>query len=186
VSAIYILSLGRADRTLAEGLCKVLGRTFGRDVQIREVVHSIEPFYDQQRVQYNSTAIISSLQVHLPFAAGMQDGRSVPSPKLLGVVAEDLFIPVLTYVFGEAQLGGPVAVVSYHRLQNERYGLPPDDNLLRARLEKEAIHELGHTFGLVHCPSQDCAMHASTYVEDIDFKSASLCPSCAAAVRKQS
>jgi archaemetzincin len=94
------------------------------------------------------------------------------------VVDEDLFIPILTYVFGEAQLNGRVAVISSHRLLNERYGLPADPGLAFDRLLKEAVHELGHVFGLLHCQDRECAMHISTYVEDIDLKSAALCTPC--------
>ena len=102
---------------------------------------------------------------------------------MIGVTAADLFVPVLTYVFGEAQLGGRAAVVSTHRLRPEAYGLPADDDLLTARAEKEALHELGHTYGLLHCPAPDCVMRASTYAEEIDLKPAALCERCLAAVR---
>jgi archaemetzincin len=102
--------------------------------------------------------------------------------KVLAVSGEDLFIPILTYVFGEAQLGGEFAVVSYHRLQPERYGLAADRNLLLDRLFKESLHELGHTYGLVHCQDQDCVMRTSTYAEDIDLKGGSFCRRCQAAL----
>jgi archaemetzincin len=64
------------------------------------------------------------------------------------------------------------------------YGLPPDPGLLAARLEKEAIHEVGHTLGLVHCTDGACVMHASTYVEEIDLKDAQFCASCRPAVSR--
>jgi archaemetzincin len=111
-------------------------------------------------------------------------GLAAPAPggrsRILGVLGEDLFIPILTYVFGEAQLGGRVAVVSYHRLQSERYGLAPDRGLLHERLLKESLHELGHLGGLIHCSDLECVMHISTYVEDIDMKPAAFCSSCRA------
>ena len=100
--------------------------------------------------------------------------------KILGVTAVDLFIPILTYVFGEAQLDGIGALVSMHRLNNRLYGLPDNDQLLRERLNKEAIHELGHTFGLLHCSTPGCVLSASTYVEDIDQKSDQVCHECRA------
>ena len=96
----------------------------------------------------------------------------------LGITKLDLFIPILTFVYGEAELDGDVAVVSYHRLRNELYGLTSDNRRLSDRLIKEAVHELGHAYGLIHCHAQPCVMHASTYVEDIDMKSASFCDAC--------
>jgi archaemetzincin len=98
--------------------------------------------------------------------------------RALGVAGVDLFIPILTYVFGEAQLEGTAAVVSTYRLDNAIYGLPKDDGLLLDRLTKEATHELGHTFGLLHCQRGHCVMHSSTYAEDVDLKSPQFCASC--------
>ncbi len=94
----------------------------------------------------------------------------------------DLYIPVLTFVFGEAQLSDGGAVVSTHRLRQEFYGLPADLELLRERLLKEALHELGHTYGLRHCPDYLCVMSSSNGVERIDLKRAEFCPACAPAL----
>lgn len=179
MNPIYLLPLGRADRETVAALCPRLETVFATPVVVREAAGvDIERFYDERRAQYNSTAIINALNdryAAIVSAAG-ESPRAVP--RLLGVSCEDLFIPILTYVFGEAQLNGRVAVVSYHRLQSERYGLPRDPALLAERLCKEALHEMGHLHGLLHCASQDCAMHISTYVEDIDSKAAALCAPC--------
>ena len=90
----------------------------------------------------------------------------------------DLFIPILTYIFGQAYLGGRTAIASSYRLKNESYGMTIDDKLLLGRFTKEVIHELGHTFGLIHCQNPLCVMRSSTYVEDIDQKERHLCPIC--------
>jgi archaemetzincin len=90
----------------------------------------------------------------------------------------DLYIPILTFVFGEAQVGGPCAVVSLHRLRQEFYGLPEDREILRYRLVKEAVHEIGHTLDLTHCDDYRCAMAPSHAVEWIDLKDSALCASC--------
>jgi archaemetzincin len=63
-------------------------------------------------------------------------------------------------------------------LRPEYYGLPADRVVLENRIEKEAIHEVGHTFGLLHCIDPTCVMHSSTYAEDIDLKSSSPCQRC--------
>ena len=172
LTRIDVAPLGSADREMVEDLCTSIRRAFRVPARIRQVHLDIEQFFDTQRVQYNSSEIISALDRLSPRVNGQE--RS----KLLGVASDDLFIPILTYVFGEAQLGGDVAVVSYHRLMNERYGLPADRALLFLRLEKEAFHELGHSYGLIHCQNQDCVMYASTYVEDIDLKGSLFCRSC--------
>ncbi len=96
--------------------------------------------------------------------------------KVLGVTDRDLFIPILTFVFGEAQLGGGAAVVSTARLLEDPDAVGP--RLLEERLVKEAVHELGHAFGLVHCGTPYCVMGRSSGVGDVDEKSHELCPEC--------
>lgn len=127
-----------------------------------------ERAYDDSRGQHNSTEIIAELLRCVPHDHG----------KIIGITAADLFIPVLTYVFGEAQLDGPAAVVSTYRLDEAMYGFPPNEPLFFERSLKEMVHELGHTYGLLHCRDFSCAMHASTTAEDIDLKGAVLCPAC--------
>jgi len=102
---------------------------------------NIDFAYDARRNQYYSTAI---LQRMLSLASDAQT-------TCLGVTHLDLFIPILTFLFGEAQLSGRCALVSIHRLREEFYGLPPNSNLLWERLVKESVHELGHVVGLRHC-----------------------------------
>jgi archaemetzincin len=126
--------------------------------------------FDSSRRQWNSTILLAELIHQHPF----------PESKTIAVVEVDLFIPVLTFVFGEAQLEGGAAVISTARLLQQFYGLPPDDEQTLCRLEKEIVHELGHTFGLFHCRHFECVMRSSTYVEEIDLKSAELCADCRA------
>ena len=107
--------------------------------------------------------------------------KGPPRTKVLGITDVDLFIPILTFVFGEAQLGGAAAVVSTARLKEP---LPVRDaRLVIERLAKEAIHELGHAMGLVHCGTPDCAMGRSASVRDVDSKRGSLCGGCRAQLR---
>lgn len=154
-------------------LAERLHQTFGLDVQHAQPGFDCELAFDESRGQYNSRILLAQL---------LQDTPPECS-RVLGVVGVDLFIPVLTYVFGEAQLGGRAAIVSLHRLDDELYGLPPRPARLFQRLQKEAVHELGHTFDLVHCHQDRCVMVSSTYVEQIDLKSDRFCASCSAAVR---
>ena len=180
MSSIWLLPLGNADHDLLKDLCFPLRETFRSPVEVVESAIQLEDFHDESRGQYNSTSILLHLkQRHSSLSPDTN------YPTLLAVVAYDLFIPILTYVFGEAELGGGRAVVSYYRLKNERYGLPPDPGLLNDRLCKEACHELGHAYGLVHCHVQECVMHTSTYVEDIDLKSSTFCATCRKALDKK-
>ena len=176
MKSILLLPLGDVDRGLIEDLCPLLEETFEARVAIQPYAVDLGQFHDADRLQYNSTKILYHLATN--HVAAPQPGHESLPPKILAVLSLDLFIPVLTYVFGEAELGGRVSVVSYHRLAPERYGLPKNRPLLMERIWKEAVHELGHAFGLIHCPVQLCVMHSSSYVEDIDLKGGQFCASC--------
>jgi archaemetzincin len=124
--------------------------------------------FDPRRGQHSSTQILRWLVA-----------RQHPAGRVLAVTDADLFIPVLTFVYGEAQLGGTAAVVSTARLSA---GPEAGDSsaVFTDRVVKECIHELGHTFGLLHCDTQRCVMTRSVSVIDVDVKRVGLCPDCQA------
>jgi len=165
---IYIVPIATPAAHWLTPLEQTVAQCFGQPVKRMHCDIDLEKTYDPERRQYNSSQILLQLIQSAP----------ADTLKILGVVSIDLFIPILTYVFGEAQLGGVGALVSMHRLNNCLYGLPDNDQLLRERLNKESIHELGHTFGLLHCSTPGCVLSPSTYVEDIDQKSDRVCHEC--------
>ncbi len=168
MSYIYIVPIKLKDYSCLKPLKEAISHTLHLNIKICESEIDLPSTFDPSRNQYNSSLILLQLITNPP----------KDTLKILGVADVDLCIPILTFVFGEAQLNGVGAVVSSHRLDNQYYGMPKDDKILSDRLIKEAIHELGHTYGLVHCNRPHCVMNASTYVEDIDQKSKELCPSC--------
>ena len=172
---LYLLPLLFPDNKLLEEVRQALFDAFGLPASILRESFSLDPGYDPVRNQFNSSWILSQLLNRAP-------GENC---KILGVTEVDLFVPVLTFVFGEAQVNGKAAVVSSFRLRDELYGLPKNPKRLKERLEKEAIHELGHTFGLIHCRDPECVMHSYTYAEEIDLKSKDLCHTCAAHLKRK-
>ena len=160
---------------LLEHLAAALARTFRAPCRIRPETIDLEFALDERRSQYYSTAVLQRLE-----------RTCDPDARVLGVATHDLYVPVLTFVFGEAQLDGNCAVVSTARLREEFYGLPAREDLLRQRLVKEGVHELGHTFGLRHCPDWRCVMTSSHAVERLDVKEADFCSRCRRAVAKDS
>jgi archaemetzincin len=178
MTLVQLLPLGTLATELLDALGPPLESVFHVAVEQRRYALSLDGFFDAARGQYNSTSILLHLRSAYPhFRPGVKT-------KLLAVTSDDLFIPILTYVFGEAEVGGSVAVVSTFRLQPERYGLGTDAALFHRRLLTEAVHELGHEFGLIHCSEQDCAMHSSSSVEEIDLKGWRLCEACADELKK--
>ncbi len=139
---------------------------FGFPTRVVPLLDDISFAHDPDRNQYHSTPVLERLESLAP----------KESIKVLGITTEDLFIPILTHVYGEAQLGGKACIVSISRLVEntganafERGG---------NRIIKEAAHELGHTFDLKHCEDENCLMHYCRGLEDVDRKSRRFCRYC--------
>ncbi|HVO80989.1 MAG TPA: archaemetzincin family Zn-dependent metalloprotease [Terriglobales bacterium] len=165
---LQLLPIGKLDGGLLQDLAPALADTFRVPCEV--LARSLDPefAFHGERQQYHSSELLQRMQ-----------GVLTPqSWRVLGVASVDLYIPILTFVFGEAQVGGPCAVVSLHRLRQEFYGLPEDEYILGDRLLKEAVHEIGHTLDLTHCDDYRCAMAPSHAVEWIDLKDGALCASC--------
>jgi len=166
---IFVWWIGEeeADRELMEHVRLHLARAFGRPTAPWEGAARPRHAFDPRRKQHASGTILRWLLEAGP-----------PSGKVLGITDRDLFIPILTYVFGEAQLGGRAALVSTARLVEDVELLGPQ--LLVERLAKEAVHEVGHAYGLVHCDTERCVMGRSPAVREVDEKSSELCRECRA------
>lgn len=172
MKVLQLLPIGEFDPGLLRELGRAMAETFRVPCEIARLRLDPEFAYHGERQQYHSSEILQAMQRLV----------TVDSWRVLGVTAVDLYIPILTFVFGEAQIGGPCGLVSAHRLRQEFYGLPPNAEMLGQRLLKEAVHEIGHTLALTHCQDYQCAMAPSHAVEWIDLKDVSLCETCRAQV----
>jgi len=124
---------------------------------------------DLRRGQHSSGRILEWLLQSMAAGADASD-------RVLGITDADLFIPVLTFVYGEAQLDGRAAVASTARLRAD--GAKPGDPLVAERLVKESLHELGHAFGLRHCVDARCMMSRSASLPGVDAKRDAPCDDC--------
>jgi archaemetzincin len=168
MNLVHLLPVGKVEVSLLEGLRAAIPQCLGVACEILPVALDPVPSYHVERQQYHSSEILERMQAFLRPEAW----------RLLGIADVDLYIPILKYVFGEAEMGGPCALVSSHRLRQDFYGLGRDDAVLSRRLLKESVHELGHTLDLRHCQDYRCAMASSHSVEWIDLREAALCDSC--------
>lgn len=165
---LYMRPIGDVDdRTLRE-LKASLSSIFKVNVIIDRTMDIPDIAYNPKRNQYNSSLILNEMMKSLP-----QDAS-----KVLGIIDVDLFVPRLNFVFGEAR--DSVAVISITRLRQEYYGLSGDDLLFGERVLKEAVHEVGHMYGLGHCTDRLCVMHFSNCLDDTDIKDYHFCSTCGA------
>ncbi|OGN95060.1 MAG: hypothetical protein A2Z75_02735 [Chloroflexi bacterium RBG_13_50_10] len=165
---ITIKPLGDIDSNILETLKERLNETFGCPVDITPEAIGLEPAYDSKRQQYLASKLLSRLKKSIV----------AEDEKALGIVDVDLYAPGLNFIFGQADIAAGVALISLCRLRQEYYGLPSDEALFPDRAIKEAVHELGHTFGLGHCSNYKCVMHFSNSLADTDQKQAAFCSRC--------
>jgi archaemetzincin len=165
---IVLKPSGDIDGNLLEKLRDRLNQSFGCPVEIMPDDLNLKKAYDSGRKQYLATRLFSQLKKS---AANKGD-------KVLSIVDVDLYAPGLNFIFGQADTAAGTAVISLSRLKPEYYGSAPDDELFLERAVKEAVHELGHTFGLEHCADPKCVMHFSNSLADTDWKQAAFCSRC--------
>jgi len=127
-----------------------------------------EESWNDKREQYQSDIILEEID---------KIGRNM-GIILVGITSEDLYVSGLNFVFGQAKINGNACIVSFHRLRPEFYGSIANRDLLKKRLRKEIIHELGHVIGLFHCSDRRCVMSFSNSIYDVDYKGERICGNC--------
>jgi archaemetzincin len=165
---VIICPIGFVDQYILDRIVRCIESRCKIACKISSKMEVPEYAFDERRSQYNSKLILKNLIAQCP-----EDAL-----KFMGVTQVDLFVPILKYVFGVAQLEGPCSVISLHRLFSQFYEEPPNSGLFIERVKKTALHELGHSLGLTHCQDRSCVMHSSTSIEDTDYKKHLFCPTC--------
>jgi archaemetzincin len=163
-----IIPIGSIDKHILYCTQKELEKRFKVQVYIGKELEYPDYAYSKTRRQYHSTRILK--RIHSLSLSGYD--------RILGIADVDLFIPELTFVFGEADIRKKVALISLTRLRQEFYSLPEDIYLFNKRVIIEAVHELGHTYGLRHCANRNCVMFFSNTLYDTDHKGPAFCDIC--------
>ena len=161
VASAVLVALGEGlTRTFPETTCSI----------IKAPLPISQLAFDKKRNQFNSSIILNDLRVYA--------AKKKAFHRVLGVIDVDIFRSGLSYVFGEAYTPGKAALISLYRLKPEFYKDKLDMTLYLSRALKEAVHELGHTLGVKHCPRSFCVMHFSNSIFDTDKKQNLLCDEC--------
>jgi archaemetzincin len=168
VGRIGLAAIGKMEPSLNEVLRDSLQDRLGLEVRLTKLDLPIHEAHDPSRSQYRSTWFVRRLASSLTPALD----------RILGITMLDLFVPRLDFVFGEAMVGGPAAVVSLARLIPPSSGEPAQGSLLVRRATRESIHELGHTFGLEHCGRPGCVMRFCMSLVEVDRGTDRFCPTC--------
>jgi len=169
---VGILRIGQIDQHVIGRTRENLEMTFPKTtctIIAKELPVPKETF-DKTRNQYNSEAILSKIKNYAE--------KEETLNRVLGIMDIDLFVSGLNFVFGEAECPGKAALISLWRLKPEFYGKPSNMELLLERSAKEAVHELGHTLGLMHCSNPFCVMYFSNSIFETDRKQSLFCSKC--------
>ena len=164
---LAVVPFGNPPRAALEAVAENIRTRLGLSTEILPPLEVPSYAFDERRAQYNVFPLFNALE--------KKDFRYT---KVIAVLNVDLFIPIFTHVFGEAQEGGKYAMVSLYRLRRNADGSNTSAGLLLERLAKVALHELGHLFDIVHCMNEQCVMHFSGTVEELDIATPHLCEYC--------
>ncbi|MCX7989450.1 MAG: archaemetzincin family Zn-dependent metalloprotease [Aquificaceae bacterium] len=158
---IYLTTFGTEKRLLL-AVAKNLREVLGFDVRFSHLLLPPSVGYDPRRKQHRGSALLEHLsKVYYPDML-----------KFLALLPFDLYEEGFNFIFGLAKLGGSHALVSTYRLWSG------EERLFFERVCKEVNHELGHTFGLMHCKTPLCVMNFSNTLQEVDAKSRFFCERC--------
>ncbi|MHA1931047.1 MAG: archaemetzincin family Zn-dependent metalloprotease [Promethearchaeota archaeon] len=176
---IYLQKFGKIDQSLLINLKSQLERELNEynvEVKIiKDLLYLTDSEYNKSKGKFDASKIIKLLK---------EIFSNKDFFRILGILDKDIYSKNHNFVFGLASMKSGVALISLTRLRekfyketNILYRKHETKNDIQDRILKEAIHELGHTFGLKHC-NNSCVMQFSDSLKEIDKKILEFCDSC--------
>jgi len=174
---ILIVPIGDIDKCVIDLLAGKIPEKTGMKALLTGKIDVPSEACDEERGQYFGDNLLDTLRNSADRIKGF-DRTPLTKLTILGIIDKDCFADNHNFIFGEAMLRGGESFIALPRLRQSYYGQPENDDLFKRRIVKEAVHEIGHTAGLVHCPDQMCVMHFSNTLKDTDVKNDTYCVRC--------
>jgi len=168
VETLYLVPFDGASSDILKQIGEALKKQLPLNYKILPSIKAESGAFNSHRRQYFSSKLLEQMRKQYSF----------PNGRILGVIDYDLYVPQLNFVFGEADIDNKCAIISITRLRQEFYSVNSDNKLFFKRVITEAVHELGHTYGLQHCRDKYCVMFFSNSLRDTDRKGFNFCQSC--------
>lgn len=176
---IYLLKIGKVNKPIFIDLRKnleVFFNEFNITIKLlRKRIKLRKTEFDKARGQYQALKILEKV---------VEKAKIEEYFRILGILDQDIYYMNYDFIFGLATGGSSAAIISVTRLResfyiklNDVYREVDSKEKLNKRVLKEAIHEIGHTFGVNHCHN-NCIMHKSNSLKDTDEKPLEFCESC--------
>ncbi len=176
---IYLQKIGQLDQSILIKLKSTLERKLN-EFNIRVKINNdqitlTDSEYNKSKEQFNASKILKRLR---------KNSFNRCFFRILGILDEDIYSKKHNFVFGSANMRSGIALISLTRLREKFYKETSilhrkheTEKDIEDRIPKEAIHELGHTFGLRHCNNL-CVMRFSDSLKEVDKKPPEFCNSC--------
>jgi archaemetzincin len=168
MNRFLIVPVEKIETYIIKSISHALEKAFDGRVSVITPISIPKESFEPKRKQYYSTIILETLR----------NLKVKGIDRVLGITDVDLYVPGLNFIFGEADTGSGIALISLKRLRQEFYGLRHDEKLFSERAIKESIHEIGHTYGLSHCHDETCIMYFSKTLRETDIKGPGFCAVC--------
>lgn len=172
--SIALIKMGKVPQMAVRVLAANIQALLDVPVEMAPAMAIPEEAYQSQRGQYDAGVVLKYLS-RFSFP---------PHSRLLAITDADLCTPIHTFVFGQAEMGQSLAIVSDFRLKDMQAGLMAAEDVYYERLVKVALHELAHTFSLYHCETPQCLMQVSRGLSHLDQLNIFFCERCSFALRQ--
>jgi archaemetzincin len=166
---IAVQPLGHVDKKTVALIKNGILRAYNAEVVILKEKPLPSRAYYKPRRRYRADKLLRYLEEITP-------GKYT---KVIGITRRDISTTKGKFydwgIFGLGSVGGKSCVVSTFRLRRGKGGR----RKFARRLVKVVNHELGHTFGLGHCPVKNCLMQdARGTIVTVDNETGEFCPQC--------